>query len=151
MGGNKRSREDDGESQTHKASTCALSDLIAAVSNQTREQKQRVREDTETGPKVTGPVDARSTTDAVFFTTEPLENILGHLPMKDLLFAQRTCKKWRSVISSNKQLQRILFMIPGDALFEWNFEPDPRRLQRHRLHRMTCRWSPALLIWAPWT
>lgn len=73
----------------------------------------------------------RSVTEAVFLTTELLENILRHLPMKDLLLVQRVCRKWRAVITSNKELQQALYFIPIEPTFRWKDERPPvRKLTR---------------------
>ncbi|KAK4956876.1 hypothetical protein LTR10_006405 [Elasticomyces elasticus] len=57
---------------------------------------------------------------AVFLTTELLENILGQLPMKDLLLAQRVSRKWRDVIVQSKGMQQQLFMLPIEAEYVWD-------------------------------
>lgn len=49
----------------------------------------------------------------VFTTTELLEEILAHLPTKDLLFAQGICRTWKNCIASSQRLQRgLFFQIP---------------------------------------
>lgn len=55
--------------------------------------------------------------DEVLGLPELLENILGHLPMRDLLLAQRVSKTWQAVIQL-KPLQRALFFeeISGGPL-----------------------------------
>ncbi|KAK5732317.1 hypothetical protein LTR17_010631 [Elasticomyces elasticus] len=40
---------------------------------------------------------------------ELIENIILHLPMKDLLLSQRVCKTWKAVIDSSPQIQEALF------------------------------------------
>lgn len=45
----------------------------------------------------------------VLNTTELLENILVCLPIRDLLFVQRTSKYWHNVIRYSIKLQRALF------------------------------------------
>jgi len=52
-----------------------------------------------------------SLSNAVFLTTELLENVLHRLPMRDLLLAQRVCRKWRSVITENTEMQPDLFFL----------------------------------------
>lgn len=42
-------------------------------------------------------------------TTELLELILSHLPERDLLLAQRTCKDWNTLISTSPLLQSLLY------------------------------------------
>ncbi|KAK3684610.1 hypothetical protein LTR37_020110 [Vermiconidia calcicola] len=55
-----------------------------------------------------------STTPAsqVFSTTELLEAILLDLSIKNLLFAQGVCKKWKAVIDASSKLQEALFFKP---------------------------------------
>lgn len=60
---------------------------------------------------------------AVLLTTEPLENVLSHLPKKDLLLAQRVSHKWHAVISESKQLQQALFFVPHEADAYWELIP----------------------------
>ncbi|KXT09269.1 hypothetical protein AC579_2127 [Pseudocercospora musae] len=60
--------------------------------------------------------------DAVLSTTELLESILEHLPMKDLLLNQRVCKKWQAVVSQSPYLQQKLFFQPREAQFKWLLE-----------------------------
>lgn len=62
---------------------------------------------------------------AVFLTTELLENILRHLPMRDLLFVHRVCRKWRAVICESKQLQQALYLVPLEPLERWKYEKRP--------------------------
>lgn len=44
---------------------------------------------------------------------ELLEQILLHLPMRDVLLAQRVCTRWRSVIIHSNRLQRALYFVPS--------------------------------------
>ncbi|KAF2110957.1 hypothetical protein BDV96DRAFT_650561 [Lophiotrema nucula] len=46
--------------------------------------------------------------DEVFEIYELLELILLRLPTRDLLFAQRVCHRWQSVISTSQRIQRAL-------------------------------------------
>ncbi|KXT01757.1 hypothetical protein AC578_2784 [Pseudocercospora eumusae] len=47
-------------------------------------------------------------------TVELLEEILSHLPMKDLLFAQRISRTWQNCIKNSKRLQQgLFFRAPG--------------------------------------
>lgn len=61
----------------------------------------------------------KSLSDAVFLTTELLENVLEFLPMRDLLISQRVARKWRAVISDSTKLQQALFMVPRGATSGW--------------------------------
>jgi len=51
----------------------------------------------------------------VFAVTEQLEAVLLQLPMKDLLFAQKVCKRWQTVIRASDPVQKALFLKPGVA------------------------------------
>ncbi|KAK4620133.1 Efflux pump radE [Fulvia fulva] len=64
--------------------------------------------------------------DAVFMTTELLEGILQHLPMKDLLLSQRVCHKWKSVIEQSQCLQQALFFLPREPDFAWLYPRSKR-------------------------
>ena len=52
----------------------------------------------------------------VFDTPELLERILLHLPLRDLLLAQRVRGSWRSLIDSSKKAQKALFLEPYSSL-----------------------------------
>jgi len=54
-----------------------------------------------------------SATHRVFATTELLEAILLHFPMRDLLQFQRVARQWYAVIKTSKKLQRALFLLLG--------------------------------------
>ncbi|KAF2656964.1 hypothetical protein K491DRAFT_714862 [Lophiostoma macrostomum CBS 122681] len=43
---------------------------------------------------------------------ELLEQILLHLPQRDLLLAQRVCRRWHAVINSSKHIQQALYLLP---------------------------------------
>ena len=47
---------------------------------------------------------------------ELLEMILLWLPMKDLLFAQKICRRWQAAINGSKQIRKALFFEPGAAV-----------------------------------
>jgi hypothetical protein len=49
----------------------------------------------------------------VFDITELLEAILLELPIKDLLFAQKICRRFKAVIEDSTSLQKALFFQPG--------------------------------------
>ncbi|KAI7322989.1 hypothetical protein KC315_g8650 [Hortaea werneckii] len=104
--------------------------------------KKRSAPDSE-GPAVTTAIKRRRRTDfgcssmitrsqtlsaarnAVLHTTELLENILYFLPMKDLLFAQRVCMKWRDLIQRSIPLQEALFFRPKELGVYWKLVPEP--------------------------
>lgn len=50
----------------------------------------------------------------VFGIPELAEMILLHLPMRDLLLAQRVCSHWRTSIEGSPKIQRALFFTPSD-------------------------------------
>ena len=52
-------------------------------------------------------------TTKVFDVAELLEHILSHLPMKDILLAQRVSKQFRHAIKNSLTLQRKLFYLPS--------------------------------------
>lgn len=51
--------------------------------------------------------------DAVFGTNELLENILLHLPHKDLLVARTVSKQWKALTDSSIWLKRAMFLAPS--------------------------------------
>ncbi|OMP82629.1 hypothetical protein BK809_0006939 [Diplodia seriata] len=51
----------------------------------------------------------------VLQTTELLELILAALPIKDLLLAQRVCRRFASLIQTSTALQQALFFLPLPA------------------------------------
>lgn len=55
----------------------------------------------------------RALIERVLCTTELLEMILLHLPLKDLLLAQRVSTKWRAIINDSPDLQKALFFRPA--------------------------------------
>lgn len=72
--------------------------------------------------------------DTVWNCTELLELILSFVPTPSLLTAQRTCRRWRAVISWSTTLQRCLFLKPdrrGHDVFALN----PLLMQRFRYLR----------------
>ncbi|PVH90409.1 hypothetical protein DM02DRAFT_678628 [Periconia macrospinosa] len=67
----------------------------------------------QTARKSTGglwPFKEKSVIEKAWAIAEIAENILLHLPMKDVLLAQRVCRGWREVIRSSPALQEHLFM-----------------------------------------
>ena len=50
---------------------------------------------------------------------ELLENILHHLPTKDLLLAQRVSKHWLHLIKGSKSLRQALFYEPEEVKDVW--------------------------------
>ena len=74
-----------------------------------------------------------SVSNAVFLTTELLENILGFLPMRDLLLAQRVCRKWRDVITENTRLQQNLFLEAERPTVAWKWSNAGREYRLDRL------------------
>lgn len=62
---------------------------------------------------------------AVFQTTELLENILVHLPMRDILVTQRVCQKFDAVIKGSVSIQQKLFSRPYEKGELWQFTKYP--------------------------
>ncbi|KXT12659.1 hypothetical protein AC579_4512 [Pseudocercospora musae] len=58
----------------------------------------------------------------VFAVPELLENILDHLPMTDLFFAQDTCKHWKRVIAASTLLKRTLHLVPMQPTSFWSMQ-----------------------------
>ncbi|KAK4898591.1 hypothetical protein LTR27_003763 [Elasticomyces elasticus] len=52
--------------------------------------------------------------DEVMHLPELLETILVNLPTRDLLFASRICKTWKSMVDLSPRIQRALFLKPGN-------------------------------------
>ncbi|KAK1071784.1 hypothetical protein LTR12_008581 [Friedmanniomyces endolithicus] len=50
---------------------------------------------------------------AVFMTTELLEHILMHLPLKELSVAQGACRRFREVVTTSAKLQQKLSLRPS--------------------------------------
>lgn len=65
--------------------------------------------------------------EAVLLTTELLENILLHVPPKDLLLVQRVSRKWRDLIGKSVPLQEKLFFKPAkiapNNYWQWSRKP----------------------------
>ncbi|KAK5715140.1 hypothetical protein LTR15_010557 [Elasticomyces elasticus] len=104
MAGTKRRADDlsDGE-RAHKRSDTRYETVKPMTRSDTQSRKEGV-------------------SNAVLLTTELLENILHHLPMKDLLLAQRMSRKWQGVIGQSKRLQQQLFFTPKESGSCWEFE-----------------------------
>ncbi|KAK5698171.1 hypothetical protein LTR97_007132 [Elasticomyces elasticus] len=62
-----------------------------------------------------------SVSNAVFQTTELLENILYFLPLKGLLIAQMVCSKWRDVITQVEHFRQALFLEPAVPKAAWKW------------------------------
>ncbi|TKA57252.1 hypothetical protein B0A55_12593 [Friedmanniomyces simplex] len=58
---------------------------------------------------------------------ELLGNILLHLPLRDLLFAQKVCAHWKQSIEASPAIQKALFFKPGTA-----GDVDPKGTAGHR-------------------
>ncbi|GAB1740995.1 hypothetical protein NU219Hw_g6249t1 [Hortaea werneckii] len=88
--------------------------------------KRRRRTDFGNSSMITRSQTLNAARNAVLHTTELLENILYFLPMKDLLFAQRVCMKWRGLIQRSIPLQEALFLRPRKLGVYWKRirEPD---------------------------
>ncbi|KAK4956560.1 hypothetical protein LTR10_006087 [Elasticomyces elasticus] len=62
-----------------------------------------------------------SVSNAVFQTTELLENILYFLQLKGLLIAQMVCSKWRDVITQVEHFRQALFLEPAVPKAAWKW------------------------------
>ncbi|KAK5125856.1 hypothetical protein LTR85_012132 [Meristemomyces frigidus] len=62
-----------------------------------------------------------SVSNAVFLTTELLENILRFLPARTLLQALRVCRKWRDVITQSPPIQETLFLKQERPTIAWKW------------------------------
>lgn len=60
---------------------------------------------------MTSTTNAQPAQRVVLETAELLENILLHLPTRDLLLAQRTCRQWEKLIDGSIHCQRALFFV----------------------------------------
>ncbi|KAI6826204.1 hypothetical protein KC367_g6764 [Hortaea werneckii] len=87
--------------------------------------KRRRRTDFGNSPMITRSQALSAARNAVLHTTELLENILYFLPMKDLLFAQRVCTKWRELIQRSVPLQEALFFRPRELGVHWKLVEEP--------------------------
>ncbi|KAI7342145.1 hypothetical protein KC354_g16577 [Hortaea werneckii] len=87
--------------------------------------KRRRRTDFGNSPMITRSQALSAARNAVLHTTELLENILYFLPMKDLLFAQRVCTKWRELIQRSVPLQEALFFRPRELGVYWRLMEQP--------------------------
>lgn len=63
---------------------------------------------TENGPSLT----SHHATHAVLFTNELLCDIVGRLPLKDIVSGTGLCKFWREALQSNQHIQEVLFLKP---------------------------------------
>ncbi|KAI5363993.1 Putative F-box domain-containing protein [Septoria linicola] len=63
---------------------------------------------------------------SVFNIVELLEQILLHLPMRDLLLSQRVCRRWRALSRDSVQIRRALFLVPSQygpvSYIDWEFD-----------------------------
>ncbi|KAI7281649.1 hypothetical protein KC345_g4018 [Hortaea werneckii] len=87
--------------------------------------KRRRRTDFGSSSMITRSQTLSAARNAVLHTTELLENILYFLPMKDLLFAQRVCTRWRELIQRSIPLQEALFLRPRELDVYWKLVKEP--------------------------
>ncbi|KAI7158462.1 hypothetical protein KC349_g4833 [Hortaea werneckii] len=110
--------------------------------------KKRRRTDFGSSSMITRSQTLSAARNAVLHTTELLENILYFLPMKDLLFAQRVCMKWRELIRRSIPLQEALFFRPKELNVFWRLikEPDmPAKLKKASRKEYLEDWSGEIL------
>ncbi|RMY64356.1 hypothetical protein D0863_09881 [Hortaea werneckii] len=92
--------------------------------------KRRRRTDFGNSSMITRSQTLSAARNAVLHTTELLENILYFLPMKDLLFAQRVCTKWRELIQRSIPLQQALFFLPRELGVYWKLVEEDDKLPK---------------------
>jgi hypothetical protein len=51
---------------------------------------------------------------AVLNTNELICEIIGRLPLEDIVVTTGVCRTWRNVLKGNKSIQRALFLVPAD-------------------------------------
>ncbi|KAK4902735.1 hypothetical protein LTR27_000674 [Elasticomyces elasticus] len=73
---------------------------------------------------------------AVFQTTELLENILYFLPLKGLVVAQMVCSKWRDVITQVEHFRQALFLEPAVPKAAWKWTMDSMDCYCHTLEKL---------------
>jgi hypothetical protein len=81
----------------------------------------------------------------VWAITEIAENILAHLPMKDLLLAQRVSTGWQVLIASSPALQELLFMRPRQPEANQSVSPNSmptRQFNPLLIEHMSMWFSP---------
>lgn len=106
MAHRKRTVAEEVDRTAQKVRCSVTDDCVFAEAN----TEENTRRGIGTSIRVTRGAARRSLFDAVLLTTELLEKILPHIPMKDLLLAQRVARKWKVVFSWFKQLQQALFL-----------------------------------------
>lgn len=58
----------------------------------------------------------------VLLIPELLEAVLGELPCRDLLLAQRVSTLWRDAVRRSQKLQQALFLLPAGPLVQKKVE-----------------------------
>lgn len=69
----------------------------------------------EGGSANTTAVTAKSAVQAVFNTTELLEQIISHLPMRQIAATQRVARNWKEVIHGSPTIQTQLWLRPATS------------------------------------
>ncbi|KAK6395718.1 hypothetical protein LTR65_010738 [Meristemomyces frigidus] len=75
-----------------------------------------------------------SVSNAVFLTTELLENILCFLSAKSLLKASCVSRKWRDVVAGNQRMQETLFLKAARPTIAWKWSQPS--LGTYRMQRL---------------
>ena len=92
-------------------------------------------------PETSGDNSTQSAVPQVFDTIELLEWILSHLPLKDVLRAQRVSTTWQETIARSPLIQKGLFMTPATRPSQYSFlcvgsyVPTLTTREYKRLHR----------------
>ena len=92
----------------------------------------------------------------VLGTYELLENILLHLPLRQLLLAQRVSNAFRDMIINSSKIKNVLFLTSGmDETVEWNSDGNPEKVRRRVSRKGKWKYSatgePAVILVNPFT
>ena len=71
------------------------------------------------------PAAERSAADIAFGIIELLEDVISHLPCKDVLLAQRVSRTWRDTIKGSLTLQKALCFVPVNVSLPEREDPLP--------------------------
>lgn len=69
----------------------------------------------EDGSANTTAVTATSAVQAVINTTELLEQIISHLPMRQIAATQRVARNWKEIIDGSPTIQALLWLRPAKS------------------------------------
>ena len=73
----------------------------------------------------------------IWGVTELVELIMLHLPVRDILFSQRVCSKWKDIIAESPDIRRALFLPPHEevtvAQLQIKLEHIPKKLAKEKM------------------